>query len=111
MVLRTWTPWLAVLGVIASTLAASVARAEPVVVVHVRRDGARADATVILRDSRGHPIGACTTEQSTCEIRGVAPGRHTVVARDELGNETPARTVVIPPEGKVSLFVAAPRRR
>jgi len=87
---------------------AGSALAEPVVVVHVRRGGTEAaDAEVVLRDADGI-VGSCRTSRGTCEIRGVPPGRATVSARDEQGNETPGRPVLIPPDGKVSLFVAVP---
>ncbi|UJR84305.1 hypothetical protein [Sandaracinus amylolyticus] len=87
---------------------AATALAEPVVVVHVRRSGNEvADAEVVLRDADG-VIGSCRTTAGTCEIHGVRPGRATVSARDDQGNETPGRPVMIPPDGKVSLFVAVP---
>jgi hypothetical protein len=89
-------------------LSTSTAAAEPVVVVHVRRGGTEtADAEVVLRDADGI-IGRCRTTAGTCEIRGVPPGRATVSARTENGDETPGRLVVIPPDGKVSLIVAVP---
>lgn len=87
---------------------AAPALAEPIVVVHVRRQGTQvADAEVILRDADG-VVGSCRTTAGTCEIRGVPPGRATVSARDAEGNETPGRPVMIPPDGRVSLFVAVP---
>ena len=87
---------------------AAPALAEPIVVVHVRRQGTQvADAEVILRDADG-VVGSCRTTAGTCEIRGVPPGRATVSARDAEGNETPGRPVMIPPAGRVSLFVAVP---
>lgn len=92
----------AILGVAAPALA------DPIVVVYVRRQGTQvADAEVILRDADG-VIGTCRTTGGTCEIRGVPPGRATVSARDAQGNETPGRPVMIPPDGRVSLFVAVP---
>jgi hypothetical protein len=89
--------------------APAIVRADDVVVVvRLRRLGDdRAEATVMLRDADG-VVGTCTTVEGTCEIRGVPPGRHTVSATDARGNETPGRPVMIPPGGKVSLFVAVP---
>lgn len=96
---------LAAAGILGTALPAL---AEPVVVVHVRREGTEvADAEVVLRDADG-VIGSCRTTEGTCEIHGVRPGRATVSARDAQGNETPGRPVMIPPDGKVSLFVAVP---
>lgn len=89
-------------------LPAAHALAEPIVVVHVRRNGTEvAEAEVVIRDADG-VVGSCRTQGGTCEIRGVPPGRATVSARDPQGEETPGRPVMIPPDGKVSLYVAVP---
>ena len=94
--------------VVGGMLRPATALAEPIVVVHVRRAGTEtAEAEVVLRDAEGI-VGQCRTSGGTCEIRGVPPGRATVSARDANGEETPGRLVVIPPDGKVSLFVAVP---
>lgn len=81
-----------------------VALADAVVVVDLR--GSR-DATVVLSDASG-PVGSCRTTNRTCEIHGVAPGRYTVSARLDDGEETPGRPVMIPPDGRVTLIVAVP---
>ena len=82
----------------------SVAHADAVVAVEVR--GSR-DATVVLRDANG-VVGSCRTQSRTCEIHGVPPGRYTVSAQLDDGEETPGRPVMIPPDGRVSLIVAVP---
>jgi hypothetical protein len=85
-----------------------VALAEPTVVVQVRRAGAPAEATVSLRDANGVITGSCRTTQGTCRIERVAPGRHYVWARDDSGRESVERQVMLPPDGEVTLVVAAP---
>jgi hypothetical protein len=106
--LRAVPAILAIVGAGVVSLPTAIARAEPVVVVHVRRHGTeRADATVVIRNAEG-VVGTCRTEDGTCEIRGVPPGRHTVSAQGADGSETPGRPVLIPPDGKVSLIVAVP---
>jgi hypothetical protein len=87
---------------------AAPALAEPVIVVHLRGSGnSVTEAEVILRDADGI-VGSCRTTGGTCEITGARPGRATVSARLPQGDETPGRSVLIPPDGKVSLFVAVP---
>ena len=86
----------------------SMVRAEPEVVVHLRRaDRTTTEATVEVRDGSAI-LGSCRTIDGTCEIRGVSPGRRTVVARTDDGRESPPHSVVIPPDGKVSLYVPTP---
>lgn len=85
----------------------SIAHADPVVIVEVRRDGAPAEATVFLRDADG-VTGTCRTSAGTCRMERVPPGRHYVWARDEAGRESVERPVMLPPDGEVTLVVAAP---
>lgn len=85
-----------------------VAFAEPTVVVQVRRAGAPADATVFLRDATGTITGSCRTSEGSCRIERVPAGRHYVWARDDSGRESIERQVMLPPEGEVTLVVAAP---
>lgn len=89
-----------------STLAiASVAEADPVVVVYVRGSGE--GVTVTVTDNSGASRSCSTDAAGSCEITGLAPGRATVVAQS--GDSTGAsQTVLIPPEGKVSLYVPQP---
>jgi len=92
----------------ASVLAPAVAAlAEPVVIVYVRRDGEAADATVTVTDDDGN-TASCETQNGSCSLAGLAPGRHVVVARSSDGRRAESRPVVIPPDGKVSLFVNVP---
>lgn len=82
------------------------AHADPVVVVQVRRSG-EGEADVTLRDANGTEHH-CRTEQGSCRMDGVPPGRFTVTAVGVGGVETPGRPVMIPPDGKVTLLVALP---
>lgn len=99
---------MAALFVVAATLStSSIAHADPVVVVTVRRQGASAEAHVELRSAQG-VVGTCQTQHGTCEIHGARAGRHVVVARDTAGRETPAREVMLPENGRVTLIVNVP---
>lgn len=92
-------------GLVAAPAAAS---ADPVVVVRVRRAGEDGgEATVTLRDANGTEH-RCSTEEGTCRMEGVPPGRFTVTTVSEAGEQMPQRSVVIPPDGKVTLVVAVP---
>ncbi len=95
-------------AVVSCLMWAPVALAEPTVLVQVRRAGVPAEATVFLRDANGTISGTCHTTQGSCRIERVAPGRHHVWARDDSGRESVARQVMLPPEGEVTLVVAAP---
>jgi len=100
LALRAW-------AIVAVAIAASIpgiAHADPIVVVEIR--GPR-QAEVVLRDA-DRIVGRCRTENGTCEIHGVRPGRYTVSARTDDGQETPGRPVLLPPDGRVSLIVAVP---
>ncbi len=88
-------------------LVASVALAEPRVTVHVRRDGAAADATVTVTDERGRSV-SCETVRGECSLAGLGAGRHQVVAESRDGRRSEPRTVMLPPDGDVSLFVSVP---
>ncbi len=86
---------------------AAAALAEPVVIVYVRRAGEVAEATVVVTDDDGN-TASCDTQNGSCSLTGLAPGRHVVVARAADGRRAESRPVVIPPDGKVSLFVTVP---
>lgn len=84
---------------------ASAAAADPLVVVHVAGSGE--GVTVTVTDGGGG-TGSCRTDESgSCEIAGLRPGRATVVAAR--GTRAGAsQTVILPADGKVSLFVPNP---
>lgn len=93
---------LLVLGI---ALWGAVAFADPVVVVYVA--GNPEGVTVTVTDNAGTSRSCSTDETGSCEITGLRPGRATVVAQS--GTTTGAsQAVVIPPDGKVSLFVPSP---
>jgi hypothetical protein len=96
-----------VLGAFLGLAPAAVALAEPEVIVYVRRSGAPIEATVTVTDDEGRAV-SCETENGQCSLSGLAPGRHLVVAVDRSGHRAESHPVVIPPDGKVSLFVAVP---
>jgi hypothetical protein len=100
--------WLSAALAFAVCLHRGVARADPVVVVHVRRQGAPAEGTVFLRDGHERITGVCTTRDGTCRIPSIEPGRHYVWVRLPDGRESVERPVVLPPDGEVTLIVAAP---
>jgi hypothetical protein len=87
-----------VIGALLGTAPAALALAEPEVIVYVRRSGEPIEATVAVTDDEGHAV-SCETENGQCSLSGLAPGS---------GRRAESRPVVIPPDGKVSLFVAVP---
>lgn len=96
---------------VAAALAAGVAAwpgavlADPIVVVYVT--GNAAGVTVTVTDGGGVELSCRTDETGSCEINGLRPGRATVIAGT--GTLTsPSQTVMLPPDGKVSLFVPSP---
>ncbi len=84
-----------------------VALAEPVVIVYVRRGGEAAEGTVTVTDDDGN-TASCQTQNGSCSLSGLTPGRHLVVAHGADGRRAESRPVLIPPDGKVSLFVNVP---
>lgn len=98
-----------VAGIAASGLVApGAAIADATVVVRVRAAGAAVDGTVTLIP-KGSSKGRyqCRTSDGRCTIRDVPGGRHTVRFVPERGASPPERSVMIPPEGEVSLIVSA----
>mgnify|MGYP001794133911 CR=1 FL=1 len=85
---------------------AGLVHADALVVVQVRApDGRPVDGRVVLQGPAGEH--ACTTRQGECRIEGVPGGRYTARFEPREG-EAPAPTrVVVPPEGRVVLNVAA----
>jgi hypothetical protein len=101
---RTFPRLLATLVVLAP---AAVALAEPTVIVYVRREGQPLEATVTVTDDDGN-TATCETVNGSCTLAGLSAGRHLVDARARDGRRAQSRTVLIPPDGKVSLFVSVP---
>ncbi len=98
---------LALAAAVAILAPTALALAEPEVIVYVRRQGEAAEATVTVTDDEGHEV-SCETENGQCSLPGLAPGRHLVVARARDGRRAESRPVLIPADGKVSLFVSVP---
>ena len=77
-------------------------RADAVVNVHVRGG---ADGQVQLSGEGGS--FTCTTSQGSCTIRSVPGGRYVVVFKPKSGSPTAPKKVMIPPDGKADLHIAA----
>lgn len=84
----------------------TVALADATVVTYVRRNGTPSDAEVFLVDESGHVV-TCRTVDGSCRLDALPGGRYSVYAETRAGERTPSRSVVIPPDGKVSLFINA----
>lgn len=85
--------------------------AEALVIVQVRTaEGAPADGTVEITPvgSDGPSTHQCQTQNGDCRLQGVAGGRYRVQFRPAGGGETSSRVAMIPPDGRVTLHVAAP---
>jgi hypothetical protein len=80
----------------------TTARADAVVNVHVRGG---TDGQVQLSGDGG--TFTCTTSQGSCTIRSVPGGRYVVVFRPKSGSPTAPKNVMIPPDGKADLHIAA----
>lgn len=98
---------LALLAVVATLAPASLVLAEPEVIVYVRRGTELVEATVTVTDDEGHAV-SCETENGQCSLAGLAPGRHLVDAHARDGRRAQSHAVLIPADGKVSLFVSVP---
>ena len=87
----------------------SSAFADALVVVEVRGpDGAPRDGRVTLRSTSGGAARTCETREGTCRISDVPGGRYVVELAPSRGEAPAPRTAMIPPEGTVTLHVAAP---
>jgi hypothetical protein len=87
---------------------ASPALADALVVVEVRGpDGTVRDGQVTLRPASGGAPHSCQTANGTCRIADVPGGRYVVEFAPASGEAPPTRTAMIPPEGTVTLHVAA----
>ncbi len=89
---------------------ASVAAADAVVVVHVRDPQAHpAEGRITLTPKGGGASHSCTTHAGTCRIAGVPGGQYQATLVPTHGTAPPARTVMIPPSGTVTLIVSSRR--
>lgn len=86
----------------------SSALANALVVVEVRGpDGAPRDGRVTLRPAGGGEARTCDTQEGTCRLTDVRGGRYVVEFTPGTGEAPPTRTAMIPPDGTVTLHVAA----
>ena len=100
------------LTLLACLLIALPAFAEALVVVEVRTpDGSAAEGTVTLEPRGGQPGAgrsySCTTSGGSCRLDHVVGGMYTVRFAPTEGEAPAPRPAVIPPEGHVTLHVAA----
>ncbi len=82
--------------------ASSQASADAVVRVSVHGGG---DGQVQLSGEGG--TFTCTTSQGSCTSRSVPGGRYVVVFKPKSGSPTAPKKVMIPPDGKADLHLAA----
>jgi len=96
---------LALLGL--ATFAAP-ALADALVVVQVRTGaGDPVDGEVTLRPRGGGETFSCTTRAGECQIPHVPGGRYTVHFAPSEGDAPADQPAMIPPQGRVTLHVAA----
>jgi type 1 fimbria pilin len=88
--------------VVFALMSTTGASADAVVNVHVRGG---ADGQVQLSGDAG--TFTCTTSQGSCTIRSVPGGRYVVVFKPKGGSSTAPKKVMIPPDGKADLHIAA----
>jgi hypothetical protein len=95
-------------SVIASSLVVvSVALAQARVTVEIRSPGGViADGEITLTPSAGGTAITCRTVAGTCELADVPGGMYVATLQPTSGEPPPARTVVIPPSGRVTLRVS-----
>lgn len=99
----------ALTALLAGSLVVSVAAADALVVVEVRTAaGDPVDGEVTLRASAEGATHTCQTTRGNCRIADVPGGRYTVVFTPAGGAPTRPRPAMIPPDGTVTLHVAAP---
>jgi hypothetical protein len=81
-------------------------KADAVVNVKVRTaDNQPVDGRVELSGDGG--TFTCTTTQGGCTLRAVPGGRYTAVFTPRSGSATAPKKVMIPPDGKADLHIAA----
>ncbi len=80
--------------------------ADAVVQVKVRSsDNKPVDGRVELKGDGG--TFTCTTSQGACTMRSVPGGRYLAVFTPKSGSATAPKKVMIPPDGKADLHIAA----
>lgn len=95
--------------VTAALLFSATAFADALVVVEVRQaSGEAVNGRVVLRSADGAREFSCETSGGDCEIPGVPGGRYSVEFVPAGGEAGASRPAMIPPEGRVTLHVAAP---
>lgn len=107
--MRALSRLVALAALLTSLLFVSVAAADALVVVEVRTAGGEpVDGEVTLRPAAGGAAHTCRTTRGNCRIADVPGGRYTVVFTPATGAPTAPRPAMIPPDGTVTLHVAAP---
>jgi hypothetical protein len=89
-------------------LFADTALADALVIVVLRDSaGKTAEGKVILSaDDKGVKY-SCQTQKGKCSMAAVPGGSYKVTVEPTKGSAPPARKVMIPPSGKVELYVAS----
>ena len=91
-------------------LYSSPVEAQALVIVKVRASGDQTvDGKVSLQTKDGKSSYSCQTSGGTCKIENVGGGLHVVTFTPQKGAASKPRNVMIPPQGKVTLFVAPGR--
>ena len=94
-------------GLFAWLFLVSIASADAVVVVKLRDpDGNPADGKVTLKAVGKKGEHKCQTSKGMCQISGVPGGKYMVVVVPDSGSAPSPRKAMIPPSGKVELFVS-----
>ncbi len=89
-----------------SLMVTTQVRADAVVHVKVRSaDNKPVDGRVELSGEGG--TFTCTTSQGSCTLRAVPGGRYIAVFKPNSGSATAPKKVMIPPDGKADLHIAA----
>ncbi len=89
-----------------SLLVTTHVKADAVVHVKVRSaDNKPVDGRVELSGEGG--TFTCTTSQGSCTMRAVPGGRYVAVFKPNSGTSTSPKNVMIPPDGKADLHIAA----
>lgn len=102
------TRTMATLAAVCVLAAAAPAFANALVVVKVRAAGEKTtDGTVTLTARKGTDTFSCETKAGACKIDNVPGGAYTVTFAPKEGKAPSPRPIMIPPEGTVSLYVAA----